>query len=148
MSNKTVIASVIVLALLLAGFLWLSPFGDTPKETNEAPIGNGETNTEAGELRVDHFYADGVHTLEGTLTTPTPCHEIKSDVITETGDPVRVIVNLRTESVGEICTQVVTDKLWSVRFEAPENARIEGTLNGVPIRFVSGDVEGAAIDKL
>ena len=110
MNNKTIIGIVLALVILVGLFLWLKPFNSG--EPNSAAIGIEEEEM-TQDLAVDHFFQNGVHTIEGTLDLPTPCHEIKSSVVVGSGDPVAVIITMTPEATGEICRQVIPNKLFS-----------------------------------
>jgi len=146
MSNKTVIAVIIILIGLVAGFLYLMPFGDP--EEGVLNGGGEEIVFNPGELSVDHFFADGVHTVDGTVDLPTPCHQLDHEVLVAESFPEQVSINFSTTKSDGLCTQVLTSKIFSLSFNASEEAVLSATFNGQPLRLLLNEAEGGAIQKL
>lgn len=148
MSNKSIVAIVVIVLLLAGGILWLVPFGN-PAEEND----NEVVELPGPEVvRVNHFFENGLHTVEGTITLPTPCYSLETNVAvtkaTDDGSDKAVLNFVATSGTG-VCTQVIADKFFSTSFEAGENAEITATYNGKPIRLdIAEGVEGSAIEKL
>ncbi|HEY4510832.1 MAG TPA: hypothetical protein VJG29_00485, partial [Candidatus Paceibacterota bacterium] len=79
MPLRFLIAVLAVLVLVSASALWFispmtfSPRGDAGDDTSSS-AGNAET------LAVRHQFSDGLHTFEGEIVVPTPCHTLFSQV--------------------------------------------------------------------
>ncbi len=138
MSNKVIALITIVLVAILGYLFWRSWAVEPAILDTEL-----EQIFTLKSLTVDHYFRDGVHTLEGTIKLPTPCHEVSHEVIIAKSLPEQVSINFSTKKTAEICTQVIADKFFSVSFEASEEARINASMNGVPFDLIFGqDFEG------
>ena len=143
MNNRTIIAIVIIIILIALGILWLAPF-DNPEENEEV---NTEQSSWPEEARANHFFKDGTHTIEGTITLPTPCHTLVTDVtVNEAKD--KAVVNFVGRASTGICAQVVAEKIFTVNFQASGDAEITATFNGAPIRLNLIEGEEGGIEKL
>lgn len=85
---------------------------------------------------VSKDYQNGEHIYKGTLVLPTPCHDIKQEVIVRESYPEQVQINLTIIDSGGVCAQVLTDKMFEVKFQASTEAVVQGFLEGVPIELV------------
>ena len=137
MTNKTIIG-VLVALVVVGGLAW---WGLSNKTTVEN-IPEETTNTSPTTLTVNHYYqvnnGMGSHTLEGTITLPTPCHSlsVEAEVAPSVEHPEDVLVKFITKPGGGICTQVLSDKFFRVTFNAGEDAQITATLDGRPITLI------------
>jgi len=146
MSNKTVIAIIIVIIGLVVGFLYLVPFGDPEEDVLNS--GGDDVVFNPGELAVDHFFADGVHTIDGTVDLPTPCHQLDHEVLIAESLPEQISINFNTTKSDGLCTEVLTSKIFSLSFNASEEAVLGATFNGEPVKLLINEAEGGAIQKL
>ena len=94
-------------------------------------------------ILVEHFYENGEHIYTGSIEVPTPCHNIKSEVTVQESFPERVNISLITvpPQDGRSCAQVVTDRVFTIRYKASETAvgdNLSVTLDGKPIAFIVG----------
>lgn len=148
MSYKTIIALVIIILVVVGLIIWKAPFSshttDTATTTDEAS-NDDATNT----IVANHFYDPATHThvLEGSITLPTPCHTLQYQVESDGVADTDVTVLFTATSSAEICTQVLSQKIFHVEFKAAENAAIHATLNGQP-RELKLSTQGSAIEKL
>ena len=138
MSNKVIVAIVVVLLIILGFFIFR---GDKKVEApSDVVVVKEPVTGQIKAITANHYFANGVHTLEGTMTLPTPCHEIDTDVAIAKSLPEQVIVNFRQVPGEGICVQTIADKFFRVTFNASEDAKITATLGGEPIGLVlSGD---------
>jgi len=139
MSNKTIIG-VIVGLIVIGGLAWWGLAGRT-----EAPAGDvaGNEATQPNSLTVNHYFDNGSHTIEGTITLPTPCHSLTTEALVAESYPEQVTIKFTTAPGTGICTQVLADKFFRVTFNASKDALIKATLNGQPITLIfSEDKEG------
>ena len=95
-------------------------FYDTPKA-----LESGEVI--AATIPVEHQYQNGLHWYTGSIDTPTPCHALRSESTTVLDQVTLVFETINT---SEGCTEAVTTQTFIVSFTAPENVRIEATLDG------------------
>lgn len=135
MNNKTVIISLLVLVAILGG-LWWSLAKD--KNQEQMPIGENGTTDTSKSLTVDHYFNNGQHTIEGTITLPTPCHGLSHEVIMAQSFPEQVTINFTTKANDGICTQVLADKFFRVTFAANKDAIIKATLDGEALELIFG----------
>ncbi|HEY4483495.1 MAG TPA: hypothetical protein VI953_04960 [Candidatus Paceibacterota bacterium] len=133
MSNKTIVG-VIVGLIVIGGLAWWGLSGRT-----EAPVDGdvaGDEISQPNSLTVNHYFDNGSHTIEGTITLPTPCHSLTSDVLVAESYPEQVTIKFTIAPGTGICTQVLADKFFRVTFNASKDASIKATLNGQPISLV------------
>lgn len=134
MSNKSIVGIVVVLVLILGGTWWsLSKRGD---EVNVPVDNNDEQTTTPQSITVNHYFDNGNHSIEGTLTLPTPCHSLSHEVTVAESSPEQVMIKFTTTPGEGICTQVLSDKFFRVTFAASAEAKISATLNGSPLRLI------------
>ena len=148
MSNKTIIALVIVVLVIVGLVIWKAPFSaPTPDET--ATTTDDSITDDSDTVTANHFYdaATQTHVLEGSITLPTPCHTLQYQVQTDGAADNDVTVLFTATSSAEICTQVLAQKVFHVEFKAAENAVIHVMLNGEP-RKLELSAQGSAIEKL
>lgn len=86
--------------------------------------------------RIDakHYFIDGVHTLVGELTFPTPCDLLQTDARVMESYPEQVIVDFTVINNADMCTQVITNQRFRVDFTAANQASISA-------RFMGRDIE-------
>ena len=110
-------------------------------------LGQQEATYPPEKLTVNHYFQEngvnGSHTIEGTITLPTPCHTITNEVLVAESFPEQISINFTTHPDSGICTQVLADKFFRVSFQASKDAIIRATLDGKPIELVfSENLEG------
>ena len=132
MNNKTIVG-VIVGLIVIGGLAWWGLSGRT-----EAPSGDvaGDQTTQPASLTVNHYFDNGSHTIEGTITLPTPCHSLTTEALLAEPYPEQVTITFATAPGAGICTQVLADKFFRVTFNASKDALIKATLNGQPITLI------------
>ena len=91
-----------------------------------------------------HTYMNGVHTLTGTVSLPTPCYEMSVDSTVVNGRPEQATINfVVTPPPGDIaCIQVIDDREFETRFGAAPDSIISATVNGEPVMLVTDDKSG------
>ncbi|HEY4514759.1 MAG TPA: hypothetical protein VJJ22_01210 [Candidatus Paceibacterota bacterium] len=137
MNNKTIIG-IIVAFVAVGGLAYWSLSGKDVSNQGAVVIDATKTD-EVTTLIVNHYFDNGSHTIEGTMTLPTPCDTLSQEVdITKgvSGVVDKVVVNFTTKSTEGFCTQVLADKFFHVSFNAGKDAIITATLNGKPLRLI------------
>ncbi len=127
---------IILLLVGLGGlFYWFTkpePCGDCelPQTTNDNPdiIRPGFPN--ADSIPVTHTKDNGVQTISGVLTLPDPCYSIEHTVDVKLPIPELVTIDITTPRSDQLCATVITDKEFTVTFNASDEAIITATLNG------------------
>lgn len=78
-------------------------------------------------------FADGVHTISGTLLLPTPCDELSVEAIVAESYPEQVTLQFSVGGVSDFCAQVMTEQPFSIVVTVSQNASFKATLQGQPI---------------
>ena len=132
----SLLALVVVLYLL---FIFTSKgLGDDAAVDKDRvdPNNMGLITDDMRQVKVTTSFENNIHTYKGVLTVPTPCHNISTDVQVRESFPEQVSIELTIIDTGEVCVQVLVDKKFEVSFQASEQARVQGFLDGMPIQFV------------
>jgi hypothetical protein len=133
MKNHGIIAAIVIFVLIIAGMF---TFAFLKKSEIAAPVSNTpETPTPTPydsitRLEARHYYIDGTHTLVGEVLMPTPCDLLNWNTTIAESMPEQVTVDFVVVNTADMCAQVITPQLFSVSFDASENASIRATLNG------------------
>jgi len=145
--NTRIVAVVVVLVVIaIALFTYTLVSAPTPEEVRVAPQEEQVEQVPERLISAKHQYVDGVHTVAGMVTVPTPCHRVlTSAYLLEDG--VTVELQFSTLLEGEECPAQATEVPFRVPFEAPENATITAVWNGEPARLNLFDVApGESLD--
>lgn len=123
------------LAAVGAGIWWSLAHRNaaTPSQNVAGVSTEGE---QPQSLTVNHYYNNGQHSIEGTITLPTPCHSLEQNVSVTRGTPDKVVIAFTTRAGAGVCTQVLSDKFFRVVFAAGPDAQVSATLNGQPLSLV------------
>lgn len=135
MNQKTIILSVVIFALLIAGMFMFANFKKA-EITAPEPIAEEEVDESAvpypNITRIDakHFFIDGVHTVAGEVNMPTPCDLLEANATVMESFPEQVIIDFSVINTAEMCAQVVTPQRFMVEFSASEEADIRALFMG------------------
>jgi len=140
--NTTMIAVIVlcvIAAIALFTYILTSAPEDVVTNTDET---RDRTEEEARPTRDDVLiaakqqYVDGIHTIAGTVTVPTPCHGISAEpfLVTE-GATTTAEIRLTTVLTGEDCPNVPSDTTFRVIFEAPEGIPVAAVWDGASVRL-------------
>lgn len=80
-------------------------------------------------------YKDGVYHVEGSLTLPTPCHQLLIDPRILESYPEQVAVDFTIRDSGNICVQVLHEQAWEFDVRVSEQASFSARINGQPAYF-------------
>ncbi len=144
MKRYLIIAVIIAIAILLAGLLY-----DQFRLRTNVPVDGIQPEDivrpgfpNAGHITVRHDFAGGMHTYSGILTLPDPCHEINAQAIMMESFPEQVRIEITTRRDQDVlCAQVLTDKPFSVSFQASEQAQVQALLNGKRVELIEHPVD-------
>lgn len=141
MSNKA-IAGIVVGLIVIGGLAW---WGLSSKNTVNVS-GDTASTTAPTSLTVNHYFEEGSstpgfgsHTIEGTMTLPTPCHTLTTEATVTPGvggEQDAALVAFATHQGEGVCTEVLADKFFRVSFTASKDAKISATLDGKPITLI------------
>jgi len=123
MEEKSPFVVIFIVGIIGAVFVlifFLPFFYGTPKAPEKGEV-------TATTIPVEHQYQNGLHLYTGSIETPTPCHALRSE---SNAAPNQVTLVFETINTSKNCTKAVTTQTFIVSFIAPENARIEATLDG------------------
>ncbi len=103
-----------------------------PAGTKPAP---GDEPMAAITIPATKSYQNGVYTLSGVLSLPTPCHELKTDTRIAESYPEQVTIEFTVVDSGAICVQVIDERPWSVQARVSSEATFRAVVNGQPAVF-------------
>jgi hypothetical protein len=78
-------------------------------------------------INTKYQYKDGQHIFVGTLLLPTPCHSYNAEVDKRDNETE---IKVTTASSEDMCIQQITERMFKVSFEGPEDELIIASLNG------------------
>ncbi len=140
MHKRTVVASIVILALIIVGmfvFAYLKnkelavDVQSVPKVVQEK-VGPYDYIT---RIDAKHFFIDGTHTIVGEIPFPTPCDLLNWDTVIAESFPEQVTVDFDVINNDTLCTEAITDQRFSVSFDASENAIISARLEGKSVEL-------------
>ena len=127
----------VVIVVLLFGISYYISQNNKELKAGGSRIRDGSGDVQVGTPKITitakHQYEDGTHIVAGEIEVPTPCHLLETDVVIRESFPEQVTVQFEVSTLAEACAQVITPARFKVEFNASENARISGTLNGKPV---------------
>lgn len=132
--QKKDIYTLVILVLILVVGAWL--FSGQADEQNNTSLPPDDAGTLWGDsLVLERSFSEGVHTITGEITLPTPCYQFSYDAIVAESFPEQVTLNFKVEPppVDLICIQMVATKEFSVEVSASEQATFSVRVNGQPI---------------
>lgn len=139
--SKASIIGVIILVLFLGLIYYVyAPdswrfWGQTASvidSTNNQDSGAG-TQVPHETITAKHQYKNGTHIIAGEATSPTACDILTTMATVAESAPEQVMIAFTSETVGEICAQVLTQNRFKVEFQAGAEAKIKATWNGEPV---------------
>jgi hypothetical protein len=140
MARHTLIISILLVVGLLGGSVFL--FWFLHKEDVTHPdTGNDSPGTYTVTVLEDSFQ-NNTHVLSGVVRVPTPCHQvIVSNPTVAESYPEQVRIAMTVTVASDVCAQVVTEKPFSVTFNASEKAQVTFIVNSESIipEYLPGD---------
>lgn len=139
MERKGIVTVIIILVVLIGGILIFANMERAEREdtaANDTPPASDEVRyPQITQIDAKHFFIDGMHTLAGEITFPTPCDLLDWDVTVAESFPEQVTVSFSVTNYAETCAQVLTQQRFKVDFEASEEATIRARFEGRPIEL-------------
>lgn len=136
---------IIILFIALWGVTqWSGMEGEQRQPKDDGIQVEDQRSVDDNTIYVVHTYEDGLHRLEGELTVPTPCHEVDIETRIAESYPEQVMIDFTIvpPEEGRVCTQVLTDKRFTVEYRASEDAIINAALNGESVVLLIDDKAG------
>lgn len=131
------LALVLLIALPFIGFYAGTWYQKQVSPTTTTSVTNG-TKTDGSKTVVDSekvslktSFKNGVLNYSGSVSLPTPCHELDVQITVAESFPeqVQIRIKIQDPKEGMICAQVITEKEFSGKLEVSENASISVYLN-------------------
>ncbi len=119
--KRWIIAVCVLVVLGAAAYAYLAS-----RQAGE-PIPVLNESVETYTVSLDDSYADGVHTIEGSVTLATLCHSVEATGTTVAGN---IRIDLTVPALEGVCLQRAAVHEFSVNAEAPEEAQIAVFVNG------------------
>ncbi|XKT75037.1 MAG: hypothetical protein ACJKSS_02620 [Patescibacteria group bacterium UBA2103] len=130
MNTRAAIVIVVIAVIVLAAYLFW-PTGKNMEENQLVKVDGTEVIEE--EFALEHTFEDGVHTISGIVQLPTPCHELREDVVVAESFPEQVSITLTTVDTGGICIQVIDPREFSIDVEVDEKATFSLSINDTKV---------------
>ena len=136
MNNKTIIlASALFLLIIVGmfGYAYLARQSATSLPTTPPPLAPAAPAVlypDITQIDAKHFFADGEHTLVGSLVMPTPCEVVTADATVAESFPEQVTIAINVVRTEDMCAQVLTEQRFQVSFSASEQASITAQFMG------------------
>jgi len=131
MYTRAVLGIVVVAGIILAVFFFWPGAENEPKDIVE------DTSAAIVDVKddvvIEHLFDDGVHTISGVVTLPTPCHELQENIRIAESFPEQVSIDLAIVDTGGVCIQVIDDREFSIDVEVDEAASFTLSIDGVTI---------------
>lgn len=128
--NTKIIAVIILLIVLGAGVYGYEAI--SKKSIVESPSALEESNESLPILDIKEQYRDGKFTFAGDVQAPTPCNTVTSEAVLNGDNSYQIQITIKDLPQDAVCADVITDKEYSVTFEASQNAQISATINEKP----------------
>jgi len=137
MSQKSIILfSIIFIALIVGMFTYAYlKRAEVAEPALKVPV--VATSTDYAITRIDgkHFFKDGVHTIVGEISLPTPCDLLTTSAKVAESMPEQVTFEFVVLNNSEVCAQVVTTARFKESATASKDASLQATFMGEPIEL-------------
>lgn len=141
MHTRAIILSIVIFLLIVAGMFYFAYLSQKEQAAEAPTVTDGAADVDVTPYdnitRVDatHFYIDGVHTIVGEFTMPTPCDLLESEAVVAESYPEQVMINFKVINNAEQCVQMITPARFKVSAPASAEATFSARLNGRPIEL-------------
>ena len=137
MSNKTIVLCIGVFLLLIIGMFGMSYIQKQTSNGNDpiitTPTASSTDPYQISRIEAKHFYRNGVHTIVGELTMPTPCDLLTADAKIAESMPEQVTYEFTVVNTTTDCEQKPTKQRFSVQANASDQANLAATFRGIPV---------------
>lgn len=134
MNQKAIVICIALFILIVAGmfgFAYLKKSEVTPQVTDDTKQGEEQVKyASITRITAKHFYIDGVHTLAGEISMPTPCDLLEADAKVMESSPEQIAVDFNVINNAEFCAQQVTPARFKVSAAASPDATFRATFMG------------------
>lgn len=134
-NGKAIAIAIFLFVLIVVGMFVFAFLKKAEIENQSVDTAVEEPQAEvkyAAITRVDakHFYTDGVHTLVGEVTMPTPCDLLEANATVAESYPEQVSINFTVINTAEFCAQTPTAQRFKVSAAASAEAVFSATFMG------------------
>ena len=123
--------SILGVIIIIIGLVFFFRETPSPQDVGDAII--EEPVVEQESFDITRTFEDGVHTISGVVTLPTPCHLLQENVRVAESLPEQIFITLTTQATDGICIQVLDAREFSIDVEASEEAAVSLSINGVDV---------------
>ena len=134
-----ILALILLIALPFIGFyagVWYQKQIYPNQDNSGIVVDDGKkeepkTVVDSQKVKLKTSFKNGVLNYSGSVSVPTPCHELDVETIVAESYPeqVQIRIKIQDPKEGTVCAQVVTEKEFSGRLKVSENASISVYLN-------------------
>ena len=140
MSTKAIILSLVLFVIIVSGmfgfaYLKKSEIQNNLEEQPTTATTSNENRYGIARIEATHFYIDGIHTIVGELTFPTPCDLLTTDARVAESMPEQITFSFDVINNSEMCAQVVTTQRFKVEAAASDAASLSATFMGQPVEL-------------
>lgn len=129
----TLICSIFVLLVIgMFGFTYLKQ-AEAPVTAPTAEPTQVTDTYNVTRIEAKHFFRDGVHTIIGEISLPTPCDLLKTSARAAESMPEQVTFEFTVINNSESCIQTVTPARFKVAATASKAATLSATFMGKPV---------------
>ena len=136
MTNKAIVFVIAGFSILVLGMFGLS-YIQKQKSLNDVPLVSVVATTtdpyQISRIEAKHFFRDGVHTIVGEVTMPTPCDLLTADARVAESMPEQVTYEFTVINTTTDCEAKPTKQRFSVAAKASDQANLAATFQGVPV---------------
>lgn len=136
MSNKTIVSVIVGFLLLVIGLFALSYVQKQNLISNEPTDTSVATSTDPyqiSRIEAKHFFRNGVHTIVGEITMPTPCDLLTTDARVAESMPEQITYEFSVINTTTDCETKPTKQRFSESAQASNQASLAATFRGVPV---------------
>lgn len=136
MTNKTIVFIIVGFSILVLGMFGLSYIQKQKSLTDVLPVSPVATTTDPyqiSRIEAKHFFRDGVHTIVGEVTMPTPCDLLTTGARVAESMPEQVTYEFSVINTTTDCEVKPTKQRFSVAAKASDQANLAATFKGVPV---------------
>lgn len=130
MNTRIAIGIIVIAAIVLVGYFF---WPNTEKKVEDIPSEDQTVEQTEVIYNLSHEFDEGTHTISGTVSLPTPCHELRENIRIAESFPEQVSIDLSIVDTGGICIQVIAEHDFSIDVEVDENASFALTIDGTSV---------------
>lgn len=139
MSPKIVWLAALIFILLVVGMFTFTYLQKKQLQIVPPPIPTATSTetTDYGIVRIDgkHFFSNGIHTIVGELTMPTPCDLLTTETLVAESYPEQVTFAFMVTNTTDMCAQAQTVQRFKAEAIASKQATLQATFMGQSVEL-------------